>query len=185
MFVLGISGYKGSGKDTFGNIFVEKYNFKRLSFATKLKESAAALFGWDPEIWEDLKNEEGGFMAFDGDGNAIGGVGYREFLQRYGLEAHRDIFGEDFWVVQALKNLDPKTNYVVTDCRFDNELIAIRNLGGITIRIERDVANPTDVTHRSEILPDGALIDYFVPNNGTIQELETRADTIIKSLNIK
>ena len=27
---------------------------------------------------------------------------FREFLQRYGTEAHRDVFGKDFWLEYTL-----------------------------------------------------------------------------------
>ena len=43
--IIGLTGYKGSGKDTAASHLVEKYGFTRVAFADKLKKSAAACFG--------------------------------------------------------------------------------------------------------------------------------------------
>ena len=44
--IIGICGLQSSGKDTLGNILVEKYGFKKLSFAGVLKDIVSILFGW-------------------------------------------------------------------------------------------------------------------------------------------
>ena len=181
--LIGINGFKGVGKDTAGAYLVEKYGFERLSFAAKLKESASALFGFSgPEIWDELKNEDGSIVFFSEHGNAFHAIGFREFLQRYGTEAHRDIFGQDFWVDYALKGIDPNKDYVFTDARFENELRRIRLLGGYNIKIERFNTTPTD-DHPSEVEAPYGLIDVIVPNNGSYYDLYNSLDDAIKFLN--
>ena len=48
--IIGICGLIGSGKDTIADYLVTNYNFKKLSFADKLKDSVATMFDWDREL---------------------------------------------------------------------------------------------------------------------------------------
>lgn len=194
--ILGLNGRKGSGKDTVGAYLVERHGFTRVSFADKLKESAAALFGIDVSLFERLKNdpESRVYLMTDEDSDKYSWeprecharLSVREFLQRYGTESHRDVFGSDFWIEQALRPLresgillDPSSRICITDARFDNELRAIRLHGGTNIRIERLVA--ADDEHASEAEPRADLIDYMIPNFGTIEDLRLKVDFLMQS----
>jgi hypothetical protein len=112
---------------------------ERRSFAAKLKASAAALLGLSLEEMERMKRDDHmPAVSLHDPERSISGMGYRnftmrEFLQRYGTEAHREIFGEDFWVTQTLPEYDPAYTeklVVITDCRFPNEAERILDLGG-------------------------------------------------------
>jgi broad-specificity NMP kinase len=50
--IIGICGLIGSGKDTVADILVQENNFKKLSFADKLKDGVSAVFGWDRVMLE-------------------------------------------------------------------------------------------------------------------------------------
>lgn len=122
-----------------------------VSYARKLKESVAALLGITLEQIERWKTEEYRIVQVQYDNDAPDlQLTFREFLQRYGTESHRDVFGEDFWLDQALPMDKDYTDavYVVTDARFPNELKRIKDLGGVTVRID----GPLEFTgeHRSE-----------------------------------
>lgn len=62
--------------------------------------------------------------------------GMRRFLERFGTEAHREVFGFDFWVgvvmEMRIKHVteDSEAVTVITDCRFDNEAEAVLEHGG-------------------------------------------------------
>jgi len=59
--IIGICGLQGSGKDTLGSILVEKYGFKKLSYAGILKDIVSILFGLSRDMVEVLqKNLENG-----------------------------------------------------------------------------------------------------------------------------
>lgn len=191
--IVGINGFKGSGKDTIGAYLVEKYGFERKSFAAKLKESAASLFNIDPNKWEKWKNDptmrvmlykanedEPWEVESDGDPDYYANtISVRQFLQRYGTEAHRDVFGDDFWVYHGLEDVSLRKDYVLTDARFENELEAIKELGGYNIRVIRSGFGDID-THASEVVPPAHLIDYEIENNGTIENLYERVDEFIE-----
>ena len=188
--LIGLNGLKGSGKDTVGQYLVERYGYVRLSFADALKRSAATLFDIPAEAWDELKNDPEATITLDcSTGQET--VTARQFLQRYGTEAHRDVFGEDFWVdalfrsiptprvVRGRRKFDQK--YVITDARFENELIAIRARGGVIIRINRPDVEEGD-THRSEEAPNEAFVNLTLDNTGTIEQLYDAVDWLFEEV---
>ena len=78
-------------------------------------------------------------------------------------------------------------NWIITDMRFPNELEAIKQHGGITIRINRrSIENVIhdDNEHPSETALDNAEFDYVIDNNGTIQELASKVSDILVNAGI-
>lgn len=177
--LIGINGFKGAGKDTVGDYLVQKYGFKKASFAALLKQSAAALFDIEPELWDEWKNSDAVIALFDSDGNEHTVLTARQFLQRYGTESHRDVFGYDFWVEQAFKNLDLSEHLVFTDARFENELAAIRNHDGFVIQVLREDTDKEAGTHASEVRPNIDLIDEVVYNDFEREWLYEQVDNFL------
>ena len=178
--LIGINGKKSAGKNTVGTYLVESYGFREASFAALLKESAAALFDIEPEVWEHTKNDpqarislHTGTSYFDNPTVTV-----RQFLQRYGTEAHRSIFGSDFWVDYALKGIDPNKDTVFTDARFENELSRIKDLGGYNLQVLRPQLFTQD-SHASEVPPPQHLIDFAVDNVGSLNDLYNQVDNFI------
>lgn len=69
-------------------------------------------------------------------------------------------------------------NWVISDVRFPNEAEAIKDRGGILIRVERNTGN-TEI-HDSEIaLDDYKDWNYVIDNNGTIEELIEKVKEIL------
>ena len=125
-------------------------------------------------------------------------ITYREMLQVVGTDLFRDKFHYDTWVnalfsdyieTPIVGSFDDnyskwKTkypNWIITDVRFPNELEAIKNRGGINIRVNRDTGtrainiNP----HSSETALDDARFDYIIDNNGSIEELIEKIKEIL------
>lgn len=193
--MIGISGGRGSGKDTAYGI-IEKWagqhnlTSARRAFADPLKLSFARI--WFPEIsleeaieWcEKIKHNS---IIDAGNGVAVTG---RQALQHYGFEAHREIFGEEFWIDQVvpLKNWRDKFSddgrmtdiCVVTDVRYENEAIRIRNAGGLVWNIERDTGIID--AHSSEAGINKSLIDYTIINtdlDGFKAQVENLTDVAV------
>ena len=91
---------------------------------------------------------------------------------------------------------------VITDCRFKNEVDAIKNAGGTTIRVERGdypkwivdavdynhtrnpqaLARLTDLNiHASEYSSVGLNYDHTIKNDGTIDDLHKAMESIVNS----
>jgi hypothetical protein len=207
--ILGVTGLIGSGKDTVADYLCTFHGFKRVSFAASLKDAVSAVFGWDRELlegstktsrewreqtdiwWSERLNME---------------ITPRWVLQYWGTEVLRNNFHKDIWVASVENKLrQSKDNIVITDCRFVNEVNAIKNAGGTTMRVVRgkqpewyDAAvsyNKGEVgnmswsiskakldklrVHASEYSSVGLDYDHYVDNNGTIDELHTSIKSII------
>ena len=182
--IIGLTGRLGSGKDTvferMSAIFPETY--VRQSFADPLKESIAALFGVSLYELEVFKRDPDSVVVLGDDAQEKGDLvsptvifTMREFMQRYGTEAHRDIFGTDFWVDTAMRKIqeyvpqpwqgkrdDHAPTFVFTDVRFDNEAEAIRARGGEIW----EVRGPDEDTgsHASEAGIDPYFITLTIDN---------------------
>ena len=95
--IIGICGLIGSGKDTIADYLVTNYNFKKLSFADKLKDSVATMFDWDRELL-DGKTDESRAWREKEDAYWTKELGYsvtpRLVLQKFGTECMRDGFYE-------------------------------------------------------------------------------------------
>lgn len=178
MTLIGLAGLKGSGKDTAGAYLVERYGFVRKSFAEPLKVSAAAALGIPVEWWESDKNDPNALVIYDR-GNETVRLTAREFLQRYGTEAHRDVFGVDFWTKQLIDSLDGSEDVVITDMRFLNETQAVKDAGGTTFLIDRPAVAASGDLHASEELPPDDLIDFVIVNDGSITDLYAALDEAV------
>jgi hypothetical protein len=149
--IIGFGGALGSGKDTAGRRLAQMVDMpaQQISFAAKLKASVAALFDVEVSNFDQWKNdpdaivyvtagrEEGNIAGYEYDSpRIVRELTFRQILQRYGTESHRDIFGQDFWVDQALNAAtEPDVLYYVTDVRFDNEVEGVVRRGGPVVQV--------------------------------------------------
>lgn len=183
---IGLHGVAGSGKDTvFARLqALGGSDFVRMSVADPLKVSVAALLDISLEDIEELKRRDDRGIAVVGDGNhtfhdpIMRPMSIREFIQRYGTESHRDVFGQDFWVDiwERQARATPANQIVVnTSVRFENEADRIINklLGEVWL-----IEGPQDANaagHLSEQrLPDH-LITRVIDNRWRPQAEEFRS----------
>ena len=73
-------------------------------------------------------------------------------------------------------------NWIITDMRFPNELQAIKDKGGICVRVNRLLSEGnrayTEI-HPSETALDNATFDYTINNNETIEQLVGKVKEIL------
>jgi hypothetical protein len=209
--IVGITGLIGSGKDTAADYLCTFHGFKRMSFAGALKDAVAVVFNWDRDLLEgstkvsrEWREEVDTWWA---ERLNIPHLTPRWVLQQWGTEVARKGFHNDIWVASVENRLRGlKDDIVITDCRFANELKAIKNAGGITIRTHRGPApawtefakeynsETNDVkrellktileqqynAHASEYSGVGLAYDYYVDNNKNIDGLHKQIEQIIK-----
>ena len=164
---IGLSGYARSGKDTVGQILVEKHGYRRASFADKLKELALLvnpIIGNDGVALLDMVELYGWESAKDAHPEV------RRLLQAIGTGV-RDIVGPNTWVDLAMRNLPDGSKVVFTDCRFPSEADAIRAAGGTLWRIERPGFGPVN-GHISETALDDHEFNVVIPNKYTLDFLD-------------
>ena len=131
--IIGICGLIGSGKGTVADILVE-HNFKKVSFADKLKDGVSTIFGWDRDLLEGDTDESRQWREQRDDfwsNETEMEVTPRLVLQLFGTDCMRDGFNDGVWVSLLKKTiLDNPGNYVIPDVRFQNEQQMIRDIGG-------------------------------------------------------
>lgn len=207
--ILGVTGFIGSGKDTIADYLCTFHGFKRLSFAASLKDAISNIFGWDREMLEGTTktSREWREQVDPWWSERLGKeITPRWVLQYWGTEVCRNGFHQDIWVASVENKLRvSKDNIVITDCRFINEVEAIKRAGGITCRVERgekpewyeaavsfnkgewgnmswslsrEELRRTGV-HASEYSSVGLDYDYYIDNNGTIDNLHKQIESII------
>lgn len=136
----------------------------------------------------------------------------REFMQKLGTESVRNYLHPNAWVnalfadykeepTNVLKSEgyhleDLYPNWIITDTRFPNEAQAIKDRGGIVIRVNRNfddieigenkiraLINPINL-HSSETALDDWEFDYVLENDRTIEELIEEVKKMLKHFNL-
>jgi dephospho-CoA kinase len=193
--IIGICGAKRSGKNTFAELIereLEQYTTTQASWADLVKQSAYYALGISKDkdysgfhnVWADGFKQDHKINIVNSIGETIHTVTGREFLQLYGTEAHRDLFSENFWV-DALwdKNDFSKFDFVfITDCRFDNEAESVKERGGIIVKVKNQQAESFSDTHDSESGISDSLVDIVIQNNGSLEELKTKAENFAERI---
>jgi hypothetical protein len=120
----------------------------------------------------------------------------RDFLQKLGTDAIRDGLHTNAWVNALMSDYvptqqqwsdgplggyenGPLPNWIVTDTRFPNEAQAIKDAGGIVIRVDRPLIRPIN-DHPSEIGLDDWKFDYKIANVSDIVSLSLTVLNILK-----
>ena len=194
--IIGICGLIGSGKGTVGDILVEQ-GYKKVSFADKLKDGVATIFGWNRAMLEGDTDESRTWREQTDEfwsNETKMEVTPRLVLQLFGTDCLRNGFYDGVWVSLLKKYiLDNPGDYVIPDVRFRNEQNMIRELGGKVWQVKRgkdpvwfqraihDNANPDTSNlmngfdiHESEYkwIDVNTRFDSILHNEGTIEELK-------------
>lgn len=168
--IIGLTGYAQSGKDTVAKILTDNYGYARIAFADKIREY---LYEMNPLI--DYIVGEPIFLKErvkrDGWEQTKQNPHVRRVLQNAGVAA-RKVFGEDFWIYQALSDVAPQDKVIVTDVRFKNEADWIKGFGGQIWRVNRDGVGAVN-GHISESEMAEYPVDFTINNNGTLNELNS------------
>ena len=177
MNIIGLGSRAQVGKDTLAdNLF-----YSKVAFADGVRELALKA---NPIIGGGMPLSD--FVNVQGWETAKQTAEVRTFLQNLGQGA-RLVVGEDVWLkivtakVKELQKDKAVKGIAVTDVRYPNEFKAIKKLGGIMIRIDRESA--PKLSHPSEDSLDDADWDAVVENNFTIPYLVDRVRAIIDERN--
>ena len=172
-FIVGITGKKYSGKDTFAQLLqaeLRKINPNLYilidSFANPLKEILIEHCGFThADLHDPVKKQEM---------NDFWGFTNRAAAQKLGTECMRDNFHPDVWVKimeLRMKKLAPQI-LIIPDVRFDNEAKFVSESGGFMIKINRGEDHTAELNndggiegHRSEQGVDPIYINELVDNN--------------------
>ena len=173
--------------------------FKTKKFANKVKEIAALLLSCDKKMFEDeeFKNmvlpdvwntvipryrvDEFSFIA-----ECTITMTNRQFLQKIGTDCFRNNLHPNTWVNALFSEYKPAklseynpSNWIINDVRFPNEAEAIKERGGLLIKINRNTGY--NDTHESETTLDNYQDwDFVIDNNSSKEELFNNLINIYK-----
>ena len=208
--IIGVCGFIGSGKDTVADYLVNLHHFRRESFANTLKDAVSAVFGWDRTMLEgrtkqarEWREQQDNWWT-----NRLGMViTPRWVLQNWGTEVCRNGFHDDIWIASLENKLRNSTDdVVISDCRFPNEIQAIKQSGGRVVRVVRGPepewynaavscnrgpnGNSTWAlsgrkleqlgVHASETAWVGTQFDVVLDNNGTLDDLYQQVKRLVQ-----
>lgn len=172
--IIGVAGYKGSGKDTIANVLQTSFGFEKMSFAQPIKDIVHSTFGIDKAILSG----DGGEREFREE--VLPGWFYlspRDMMQKIGM-AFRDELHKDIWVkVLENKIKSVKQNIVIPDVRFKNELELI-NKYGFCVGVKRPGHNGDE--HRSEHGLDDVELPIVFDNNSSQEMLYAKTYNYFK-----
>ena len=200
--IIGVCGFIGSGKDTVADYLVNLHHFRRESFANTLKDAVSAVFGWDRTMLEGRTKQAREWReqvdAWWAERLSIPHLTPRWILQNWGTEVCRKNFHDDIWIASLENKLRASTDdIVISDCRFPNEIAAIKKAGGRVVRVVRGAEpewyqlavsrnrGPNGNSswalsgrkleqlgiHASETAWVGTRFDAVLDNNGTLEDL--------------
>ena len=199
--IIGITGFKRTGKDTLAQILTEEATkrgkrVKKRAYADKLKIAAARSLGFDRSEQElidimDAFKETAEFRIryVESSGDQVQhDLTGREYLQWFGTEGARQTYGDNFWVNQVTPpNLDERYRLhgadvdllVVPDVRFLSEVQSIRGtvFAGCVVKVVRDGYDGSG--HSSEAGIDDAQVDFIVENNSDLAHLRSEANRVL------
>jgi hypothetical protein len=170
----------------------EQSEWEIKKYAGKLKEIASLLTGIPVQKFEDreFKNT---YLSKEWRVHGLP-MRVREFLQYLGTNALRNCLHQNTWVNALFADYKcvpadraPKgwdcDNWIITDVRFPNEAKAIKDRGGIIIRVDRPFVKPIN-NHSSEIALDEWNFDYKIGNVSDLKSLAFTVENILLKENL-
>lgn len=210
--IFGLVGFIGSGKDTVAGMLETEYFFKRTSFASSLKDVLSSMFGWRRELLEGTTPYSRTWReqvdTWWAERLGIPNFTPRYAMQHFGTDVCREHFHKEIWVASLERRvLNSGDNVVVSDCRFSNEIQALRRAGGKIVWVRRDPLPEwylsacvammeehdeqrrrdrltTLGVHASELEWLTEDFDHIIYNNGTIEQLRESIKNLVIDLQV-
>jgi hypothetical protein len=186
--VIGISGFKGHGKDTLAKLISKhkyyaqncspKDNFHITAFAAPVKEMLKDIFNVthdqlsiqalkekpfeNPIVMDDYLSQMSERTKLSLNPLNKIALSIRDLMQMFGTDYVRSV-QDNYWIKKWLKEVKNHKYVIVSDIRFLNEAEAVKSLNGIIVRIFKDDFISHD-NHQSESEQEKIKIDYAVRN---------------------
>ena len=171
--IIALTGSKGCGKDTTGRILNDAYHIsgkriiRPIAFADPIKHEVMRIFNLATiEEYDVFKRSiiQSPNAHIDGR-HVVREIGM--LMRKYDTNQFVDYVDQRINTVDDNSTRD--TIWVITDLRFDNELIHLQNLGAKIVKIDRPLGNIID-THITERGFDNNICDVILENKTTLEE---------------
>ncbi len=141
------------GKDSCGRFLhtelrVLGKDAMKMSFASRLKKACHDIWAWagvhSEEHYERHPEQKDDMIE------ALG-MSARQLWIKFGTPMCREMVHDLTWVNATLHQPDPPEILIISDLRFPNEMARVRELGGVCVKIDRDVPALTHENVDNEI----------------------------------
>lgn len=212
--IISLTGNMGSGKDTMADYLVKEYGYVKISMADPFKRIAKDIYEFtDEQLWgpSSARNQEDKrYLRPDGSylsarivtqllGNELSRLAYPEtwivYMKRVVKKIQAGYFYDEKKGTYRVKGKKSDyTGIIVSSCRFQNEIEAVKEIGGITVRLKRP-SLPTEgflktglknhITETEQLaLPDD-FFDYVIEVPEGLQNFYKAIDGFIKDVKAK
>lgn len=182
-YIIGITGFAGSGKNSIANVIHETFpeETEIMSFGSAVKDVCSVLFDWPRDLLEGdtIKSRE--FReSIDEYWSKILNQDWtpRKAMQFVGTDLIRNQLSDSFWLDLAMKKIDKSDKIVIIpDVRFRNEINCIQKKNGMIVRAQLG-ENP-------EWFDKVAILNAMIPDymfKGELDKAMLTLDKIRKSV---
>lgn len=176
--IILIGGRHGTGKDTIGKYICNKYDFKRLAFADKLKDDVSKIYNINRKLF-DIQEYKNNYLHGD--------KTIRDLLIEYSFkQKENDINVYSKKIVNDIKT----NNYnkiVITDFRFEHEYLYIKDqlkdYNVYTLQIKRKCIENKYTNDKSETALEKFKFLYNINNTGNMDSLYKQVDYFYNIIN--
>lgn len=177
--LIGVTGYKRSGKDQFCTFLKEISHIpvQRHAFADDIRD----------EIYEHIFKPNGlsRELIYDDSKKDI----YRPILIWWGTEFRRYHFGQNYWmdkmadVIRTYQDQPDDCIFCVSDVRLIEEAKFVRTYNGMMVKIDRfDAAT---INHPTETEVPLIEVDHVIRNRGTLDEYRIEVENFAREINLR
>jgi hypothetical protein len=176
MKIIGLGHISRVGKDSLANFILDRAvtegystRIRKQSFAWKLKQITHDLYAWagmcSPEHYETKEGEKDRDIVLP----ELGKTPVQVWVD-FGTKAVREQVYQETWTNYLLKSNQYCDALIIPDVRFPNETQAIKDLGGMLVKVVRPGYGPRNtVADRALLGYDGW--DLVVGRTGEMEEL--------------
>jgi cytidylate kinase len=176
--IIAFTGNMGSGKSTAAEALQNTYKWRRMSFAEPLRDMLRCIGLEASDFTPEGKKRKIEWL----------GKTPRELMQTLGTEWGRKLASDSIWVDLMRRRIEFGFNelgydgVVIDDCRFDNEAKAIREMGGIVIKISNPSTACVNPSHASESGVSNELIQGYISNVYSREDFQSQVLATVKTL---
>jgi hypothetical protein len=192
--IIAFAGRKQSGKTTCSNCVIDfwynvvdkekKTNAKIYNFADLLKKNVCMdIFGMTYDQCYGSDDDKNTITHLQWEDKLLSA---REVMQFVGTDIFRKM-DKNVWANATINQIEKESPElaVIADCRFPNEVEAVKKAGGIVIKLTR---NPFNSDHTSEVALDSSVysstnFDIVITNH--LMDIDQQNYAVVKFLNKK
>lgn len=211
--IISLTGNMGVGKDTMADYMALKYGFVKISMADPFKRIAKEIYEFsDEQLWgpsSERNKDDTRYHRADGTyltarivtqllGSELSRLAYPEtwivYMQRIVEKIQAGYFySEKEGAYEVPGKKSEYSGIIVSSCRFRNEIEAIKNMGGVAVRLTRPAISVDEFlgagvgNHASEseqlAIPD-SFFSYVLQVPEGKEAFYSEIDAFIKTLKL-